>query len=233
MSESGAKKMGTIKENYEELVNTVNNLMNKLGRKDEVTIVVVTKTVEPERINEAIEAGVKIIGENRVQEAREKYDKVKKGVTWHLIGHLQRNKVKHALPIFSMIQSIDKVETVQEIEKRASNPVDILIEINSSGEESKHGVAPDDLFRLVDQLLNFKMIKIRGIMTVGPLTVDQKKIHEAFALTRKKYEELKYRYPELDIDYLSMGMSGDYTIAIEEGSNMIRVGTAIFGKRVY
>ena len=225
--------MGTIKENYEELVNTVNNLMNKLGRKDEVTIVVVTKTVEPERINEAIEAGVKIIGENRVQEAREKYDKVKKGVTWHLIGHLQRNKVKHALPIFSMIQSIDKVETVQEIEKRASNPVDILIEINSSGEESKHGVAPDDLFRLVDQLLNFKMIKIRGIMTVGPLTVDQKKIHEAFALTRKKYEELKDRYPELEIDYLSMGMSGDYTIAIEEGSNMIRVGTAIFGKRVY
>ncbi len=225
--------MGSIKENLEEVLNNIEKALQKAGRKDKVTLIAVTKTIEPERINEAIDAGVKIIGENRVQEAKEKYDKVKEGVIWHLIGHLQRNKVKHALPIFSMIQSIDKVETVQEIEKRAEKPVDILIEINSSGEESKHGVQPDRLFELVDNLLNFKKINIKGLMTVGPLTVDQKRIHEAFALTKKKFDEIKEKYPELKLEYLSMGMSGDYTIAIEEGSNMVRVGTAIFGKRVY
>jgi len=150
--------MGTIADNLKKVNDTIQNTLTKVGRKDNVTLIAVTKTVEPERINEAIEAGTKIIGENRVQEAREKYDKITKGVTWHLIGHLQRNKVKYALPIFSMIQSIDKAETVKEIEKRAKNPIDILIEINSSGEESKHGVEPDNLFKLIDSLLDFKMI---------------------------------------------------------------------------
>ena len=225
--------MGTIAENLNRVQETIYNTLLKIGRKDNVTLVAVTKTVEPERINEAIEAGAKIIGENRVQEARDKFEDVTKGVTWHLIGHLQRNKVKYALPIFSMIQSIDKVETVQEIEKRAKNPIDILIEINSSGEESKHGVEPDRLFNLVDDILNFKMINIKGLMTVGPLTTDEKEIRKAFSLTFNKFENLKDRYKELEIVYLSMGMSGDYPIAIEEGSNMVRVGTAIFGQRNY
>jgi len=141
--------------------------------------------------------------------------------------------VKHALPIFSMIQSIDKVETVREIERRAQKPVDILIEINSSGEESKYGVNPNQVFKLVDEILEYKMINIKGLMTVGPLTTDEKEIRKAFSLTRKKFDEMKDRYKELDITYLSMGMSGDYPIAIEEGSNMVRVGTAIFGPRNY
>ncbi|RKY01958.1 MAG: YggS family pyridoxal phosphate-dependent enzyme [Spirochaetes bacterium] len=141
--------------------------------------------------------------------------------------------MKHALPIFSMIQSIDKVETVREIERRAQKPVDILIEINSSGEESKYGVNPNQVFKLVDEILEYKMINIKGLMTVGPLTTDEKEIRKAFSLTRKKFDEMKDRYKELDITYLSMGMSGDYPIAIEEGSNMVRVGTAIFGPRNY
>jgi len=225
--------MGIIADNLKRVQETIEETLNKTGRKDSVTLIAVTKTVDPERINEAIEAGVKIIGENRVQEARDKFDKIKKGVTWHLIGHLQRNKVKHALPIFSMIQSIDKVETVQEIERRAQGPVDILIEINSSGEESKYGVHPDQVFKLVDEILEYKMINIKGIMTVGPLTTDEKEIRKAFSLTRKKFDKIKDRYKGLDIIYLSMGMSGDYPIAIEEGSNMVRVGTAIFGPRNY
>ena len=225
--------MGIIADNLKRVQETIEETLNKTGRKDSVTLIAVTKTVDPERINEAIEAGVKIIGENRVQEARDKFDKIKKGVTWHLIGHLQRNKVKHALPIFSMIQSIDKVETVREIERRAQKPVDILIEINSSGEESKYGVHPDQVFKLVDEILEYKMINIKGIMTVGPLTTDEKEIRKAFSLTRKKFDKIKDRYKGLDIIYLSMGMSGDYPIAIEEGSNMVRVGTAIFGPRNY
>jgi len=225
--------MGIIADNLKRVQETIEETLNKTGRKDSVTLIAVTKTVDPERINEAIEAGVKIIGENRVQEARDKFDKIKKGITWHLIGHLQRNKVKHALPIFSMIQSIDKVETVQEIERRAQGPVDILIEINSSGEESKYGVHPDQVFKLVDEILEYKMINIKGIMTVGPLTTDEKEIRKAFSLTRKKFDKIKDRYKGLDIIYLSMGMSGDYPIAIEEGSNMVRVGTAIFGPRNY
>lgn len=225
--------MGIIADNLKRVQETIEETLSKTGRKDSVTLIAVTKTVDPERINEAIEAGIKIIGENRVQEARDKFDKIKKGVTWHLIGHLQRNKVKHALPIFSMIQSIDKVETVREIERRAQKPVDILIEINSSGEESKYGVNPDQVFKLVDEILEYKMINIKGLMTVGPLTTDEKEIRKAFSLTRKKFDEIKDRYKELDITYLSMGMSGDYPIAIEEGSNMVRVGTAIFGPRNY
>ena len=225
--------MGIIADNLKRVQETIEETLSKTGRKDSVTLIAVTKTVDPERINEAIEAGIKIIGENRVQEARDKFDKIKKGVTWHLIGHLQRNKVKHALPIFSMIQSIDKVETVREIERRAQKPVDILIEINSSGEESKYGVNPDQVFKLVDEILEYKMINIKGLMTVGPLTTDGKEIRKAFSLTRKKFDEMKDRYKELDITYLSMGMSGDYPIAIEEGSNMVRVGTAIFGPRNY
>jgi len=225
--------MGIIADNLKRVQETIEETLSKTGRKDSVTLIAVTKTVDPEGINEAIEAGIKIIGENRVQEARDKFDKIKKGVTWHLIGHLQRNKVKHALPIFSMIQSIDKVETVREIERRAQKPVDILIEINSSGEESKYGVNPDQVFKLVDEILEYKMINIKGLMTVGPLTTDEKEIRKAFSLTRKKFDEMKDRYKELDITYLSMGMSGDYPIAIEEGSNMVRVGTAIFGPRNY
>ncbi len=225
--------MGIIADNLKRVQETIEETLSKTGRKDSVTLIAVTKTVDPEKINEAIEAGIKIIGENRVQEARDKFDKIKKGVTWHLIGHLQRNKVKHALPIFSMIQSIDKVETVREIERRAQKPVDILIEINSSGEESKYGVNPDQVFKLVDEILEYKMINIKGLMTVGPLTTDEKEIRKAFSLTRKKFDEMKDRYKELDITYLSMGMSGDYPIAIEEGSNMVRVGTAIFGPRNY
>lgn len=223
--------VSTIHENLQRLKEAVDQTLLKIGREDEVTIVAVTKTVPPERINEAIDAGIRIIGENRVQEAMEKYSKVKAGVQWHMVGHLQRNKVKYAVGIFQMIQSIDKIETALEIEKRATSPVDILIEINSSGEETKSGINPDGLFYLVDELQKLKMVSIKGLMTIGPLTNDVKAIRKAFQITKNKYDELGKKYPHLDLRYLSMGMSADYQIAIEEGSNMIRIGTAIFGER--
>ena len=223
--------MPSIKENFELVMENIERSIALSCRKDKVSLVAVTKTVSYDRIIEAVKAGVKIIGENRVAEAGEKFKLVMENVTWHMIGHLQRNKVKHALQIFDMIQSIDKIETAMEIEKRAVKPIDILIEINSSGEETKSGVKPDQLFTLVDKLKTLKKVKIKGVMTIGPFTTDEKRIREAFSVTRQKFEKLAGLEKDPEIKYLSMGMSLDYRIAIEEGSNMVRVGSAIFGRR--
>ncbi len=225
--------MATIRENLLRVRETIEETLNGVGRKDPVTLVAVSKTVPVEKIRTAIEEGVNIIGENRVQEAIPKHAQIGADVTWHMVGHLQRNKVKQAIQIFQMVQSIDKVETVAEIEKRAIQPLDVLIEINSSGETTKSGIHPKDLFSLVDDLMNFKKIRIRGLMTIGPFTFNEEEIRNAFILTRKSYEELKDKYKNLDITILSMGMTADYRIAIEEGSNMVRLGTAIFGERRY
>jgi pyridoxal phosphate enzyme (YggS family) len=222
----------SIKENLEKVFENIEKALSKSCRKDSVTLVTVTKTVSPERINEAVDSGVTIIGENRVQEALEKFEKVSPKVIWHLIGHLQRNKVKKALPLFSMIQSIDKIETAREIEKRADGPVDILIEINSSGEETKSGVEPDRVFQLFDQLKQLKKVVPRGVMTIGPFTSEEKLIRNAFILTRSVFDDLRAGKKIPELQYLSMGMSLDYEIAIEEGSNMVRIGSAIFGERV-
>ncbi|HUT65997.1 MAG TPA: YggS family pyridoxal phosphate-dependent enzyme [Spirochaetota bacterium] len=223
--------MRTIKENVENVRERIDRALSRSGRRDEVTLVAVSKTYPVDRINEAIRAGVRDIGENRVGEAEEKHPKIIEGARLHLVGHLQRNKVKRAVGLFSMIQSIDKVETALEMEKRAVFPVDILVEINASGEITKSGVTPEGLFDLVEQLKPLNMIRIRGLMTIGPFTENEAKIRECFVLTRRKFEKLQKSEPGLDIKYLSMGMSSDYEIAIEEGSNMVRIGTAIFGTR--
>ncbi len=207
--------------------------MDKTGRSDSVTLVAVTKTQPAEMIEAALQAGISIIGENRVQEALQKYEQIGDRVRWHMVGHLQRNKVKQAVQMFEMVQSIDKVETAAEIEKRAVRPIDVLVEINSSGEDTKSGIEPEGLFKLVDGLLAFSKIRIRGLMTIGPFTDDERLIRQAFSLTRRKYVELADQYRELELDTLSMGMSADYPAAIEEGSNMIRLGTALFGARRY
>ena len=225
--------VSSIGDNLNRVQDTIDNTLAKIGRKDSVTIVAVTKTQPSEVIETALLEGISIIGENRVQEAVQKYELIGDKVRWHMVGHLQRNKVKQAVQIFEMIQSIDKVETAAEIDKRVNRPLDVLIEINSSGEDTKSGVEPAGLFKLVDGLLPLNNVRIRGLMTIGPFTDDETLIRQAFSLTRKKYEELASRYEELDIDTLSMGMSADYTAAIEEGSNLVRLGTVLFGARRY
>lgn len=225
--------VSSIGDNLNRVQDTIDNTLAKIGRKDSVTIVAVTKTQPSEVIETALLEGISIIGENRVQEAAQKYELIGDRVRWQMVGHLQRNKVKQAVQIFEMIQSIDKVETAAEIDKRVNRPLDVLIEINSSGEDTKSGVEPAGLFKLVDGLLPLNNIRIRGLMTIGPFTDDETLIRQAFSLTRKKYEELASRYEELEIDTLSMGMSADYTAAIEEGSNMVRLGTVLFGARRY
>lgn len=225
--------MSSIGDNLNRVQDTIDNTLAKIGRKDSVTIVAVTKTQPSEVIEAALLEGIFIIGENRVQEAAQKYELIGDRVRWHMVGHLQRNKVKQAVHIFEMIQSIDKVETAAEIDKRVNRPLDVLIEINSSGEGTKSGVEPAGLIKLVDGILPLNNIRIRGLMTIGPFTENETLIRQAFSLTRKKYEELASRYRELEIDTLSMGMSADYAAAIEEGSNMVRLGTVLFGARRY
>jgi len=223
--------MGTIRDNIEKVKDRIERARDRAGTKGRVTLVAVSKTYPAEMINEAIHAGVRDIGENRVQEAAQKFDAVIEGATLHLVGHLQRNKVKLALEIFSMVQSIDKLETALEIEKRAVRPLDILIEINASEEATKSGVSPDRLIELAERLAPLHMIRVRGLMTIGPFTDDKKRIRECFASTRRHFEALKKAISSDDITILSMGMSSDYELAIEEGSNMVRIGTAIFGQR--
>lgn len=196
-------------------------------------IVAVTKNVEIPQIIEAIEAGITDIGENRVQEAKAKFAEIKNkfpDVKWHMIGHLQKNKVKAALLMFDVIQSVDSFELAEEIDKRANRIVECFIEINTSGEGSKYGVNPDDLFELLKSLSNLKNIKVAGLMAMGPLTQDKDLIRRSF----RKLRELRDRaqaggFP--DVKHLSMGMSDDYPLAIDEGSDIIRVGRAVFKRK--
>ena len=199
----------------------------------------VSKTYPAEAVREAQDAGQILFGENRAIEARDKFQNEIVTVLpfdLHIIGHLQRNKVKDAIKVASMIESIDKLETLQELEKqcaKVNKKIEYLIEINSSLEEQKSGVYPPQFEEFVEQVLNagFSFCKLRGVMTVGPLTDDAQKIRNAFAGVRRQFELLQKT--TTDIDILSMGMSSDYRIAIDEGSTQVRVGSAIFGRRNY
>jgi pyridoxal phosphate enzyme (YggS family) len=224
----------SIKENIRRLRERVAQAAGRVGRtEDEITLVAVTKTVSPEKIQEAIDSGITIIGENRVQEAKEKFAIIGERVQWHMVGHLQTNKVKDALKIFSLIQSLDSLRLAQEIEKRAETAVDCLIEVNTSKESSKFGVAPGDVSTFFKELQEFKKINIRGLMTIGPgwAVHDPEASRPCFQLLRDLRDKLAQEFSK-PFPILSMGMTSDYEVAIEEGSTIIRVGTAIFGERM-
>jgi len=201
----------------------------------EITIVAVTKTILPSKIHAAIEAGITVIGENRVQEAISKYPDIANQVEWHLIGHLQTNKVKKAVQIFSMIQSVDSLHLAQEIDKRSkviNKVMPVLIEVNTSGEETKFGVEPGQLFGLIKDMLGLPNMKLMGLMTIGPgLAVrDKEKSRPCFRMLFDLKQRAEHEF-SIKLPYLSMGMSSDFEVGIEQGSNMVRIGTAIFGSR--
>lgn len=196
----------------------------------DVTLVAVTKTVDTPAIQEAIGAGVADIGENYVQDSLRKHGVIGDRVRWHMIGHLQRNKAGQAVRVFDLIQSADSLALVQEIGRRASaigKVQDVLVEVNISGEESKTGVAPDAALDLVGNSVGVPGVKVLGMMGIAPFADDEAAIRRSFALLRGLWE----RMPAENRRWLSMGMTSDFEAAIEEGSNMIRVGTAIFGPR--
>ena len=209
----------------------------KTGRTGEdITLIAVTKTHPPEMINEAIDCGVTDIGENKVQEIVEKYDKVKP-VRWHLIGHLQTNKVKYIIDKVHMIHSVDSVRLMEEIDRQAKKHgvvMNILIQINISGEETKFGIRPDEIDEMLEAAERMSNVKVCGLMTILPKVDNTVSLRLHFINIRRIYIDIsKKKYNNISMKYLSMGMSGDYELCIEEGSNVIRVGSTIFGVRNY
>ncbi len=227
----------SIKENLEQVRQNIANTARKAGKRPEdITLVMATKTVEPERIRQAIRAGGNIIGENKVQEALKKYEVLKdEDAEWHFIGHLQTNKVKDVLKFADMIHSVDRLSLVEKLDQRLQQEgrsLDILIQINTSHEESKYGVAPEDAVSLVKQTAKYDTLRVLGLMTIGLFTKDEIKIRQCFKVLKGIHDTLiNEAINRVQMKYLSMGMSGDYQIAIEEGANMVRIGTAIFGAR--
>lgn len=225
--------MADIRNNIEE----VKKGISSTGSEQDVLLVAVTKTHSPDEINEAIDCGITDIGENKVQEILDKYDKVKP-VRWHMIGHLQTNKVKYIIDKVCLIHSVDSLKLAKEINKRAvahDKVMDILIQVNAAHEESKWGIDPQDTGTLINEILETcPNVRIKGLMSVAPYADDQDEIRPFFAEVKQLYDEYaKIDNEMIDFEYLSMGMSHDYLTAIEEGSNLVRVGTAIFGARVY
>ena len=230
--------MGMIRENIDRINAEKAKFAESVGKTEQdVLLVAVTKTRTADEINEAIDAGFTDIGENKVQEVVDKFDHVKP-VRWHLIGHLQTNKVKYIIDKVCMIHSVDSMKLAKEIDKRAGQhgvTMDILIQVNAAQEESKFGITTDDTKQLIlDILEECPNIRIRGLMHIAPAADDPNDVRQYFSQVKDLYEECgKIEHPHLDFKYLSMGMSHDFGVAIEEGSNLIRVGTSIFGARDY
>lgn len=200
-----------------------------------VELVVAAKARSPEEVQEAVRAGVKIVGENYVQEAEKAFALVGRRAKWHFIGHLQKNKVKKAVRIFDMIETIDSPDLAREVDKEsraAGKAMPVLIEINSGREEQKFGVFPEKAEALIKEIASLENIKVMGLMTMGPFTGDPEDARPYFHETRKTFEEIKgMNIPGARMKYLSMGMTNSYRVAIEESANMVRIGTKIFGER--
>ena len=227
-----------MKERLAKIYEQIAQACQKAGRDPkDVTLIGVTKYTDLAKVQEALDAGLTNIAENRVQDAQERFPalKIPQGVTKHLIGHLQSNKAKFAVPLFDMIQSVDSLKLAEEIQKQAekhNKNIDILIQVNCSNEDQKSGVEKAQALELIGQVSELKNVTIKGLMTMAALTTDEKTVRAAFADLRNLSGEAKKLLTGKgrgEMQYLSMGMSQDFPIAIEEGSNMVRVGRAIFG----
>ena len=225
--------MSNIAANIKDIIHRMKLAAERAGRKEEsVKLVAVTKTIDVSRIKEAIESGITIIGENRVQEARDKYKEIGKEVQWHLIGHLQTNKVKYIFDIFSLIHSVDSLSLAEEIQRRGENKglnTDILIEVNLSGEKTKFGILSEKAIGLIKDISRCKNINIKGLMTIPPFSESPEDSRKYFKMLRILKDDVQKE--GIEMKELSMGMSGDFEVAIEEGATMVRIGTAIFGER--
>jgi len=217
-----------IPANLERVRERIARAAERAGRKPEdVLLIGVSKVVEVERIRAAVAAGIAALGENRVQEAKAKIAEMGRPVPWHLIGHLQTNKVKDALPLFDLIHSLDRLELAHELERRAAaqgRPVDTLVQVNIAAEASKGGFAPDEVGPALDAIAKLSHVRVRGLMVIPPEV-------ERAEESRSWFRRLREMADKHGLRERSMGMSGDFEVAIEEGATMVRVGTAIFGPR--
>jgi hypothetical protein len=222
--------------NIESVRARIEKACSRVGRDPgEVILMAVTKTKTREEAEAAYDAGIRVFGENRVFEAEEKYAGFHSEAELHLVGHLQSNKAKQAADLFSWVQSIDKFKTVGALEKRlaeSGRKMNILFEVNTSGESSKFGYpSVNELLKDMDKILRLNHIRPRGLMTIAPFTEDETEIRKSFRSLAKIFLACKERFPLEDFDVLSMGMSQDFEIAIEEGATMVRLGSVIFGAR--
>jgi pyridoxal phosphate enzyme (YggS family) len=218
----------TIEANIQEVEKRIARACEKAGRsRDEVTLVVVTKTIAPSQIEAAFHAGIRHFGENRIQEAAAKLPllgNLNPHPTWHMVGHLQTNKAKTALGLFDIIHSVDSVRLAEALSRRAERIIPILLEVNIASEESKFGFAEGELASAIKQVSHLPNLEIKGLMTIAPLVEDQEEVRPVFRRLRQLGDSL-------GLEQLSMGMTDDFEVAIEEGATMVRIGRAIFGPR--
>jgi len=226
-----------IKDNIDSLKVEIGEICNRINRDPrDITIIAIAKTFTHSQILEAFESGIMDIGENRVQEAQQKYEILKDSeIRWHLVGHLQRNKVKKALEIFDLIHSVDSIRLAEEIDRRARSigkRQKVLIEVNISEEASKYGLSLTDVIPFLEQIHGFTNIAVMGLMAIAPYYEDSERSRPVFQRLRELKEEIEDKgFDHVKMEYLSIGMTNDYRIAIEEGSNMLRIGRRIFGER--
>ena len=223
--------MGNIADNLAAVRERIAMSAMRSGRvAEDIILIAVTKMTDASRIREAVTAGVTDVGENYVQEAEAKRREIDPGIRWHFIGHLQRNKVKQAVRIFSTIQSVDSLPLAEEIGRRASalgGEMDILIEVNLSGEASRFGVIPEETLQFAEKIAVVPGVRLRGFMGMAPFVANPEATRPYFIRLKELWDKL----PKEQRQWLSMGMTNDFEVAIEEGSNMVRIGTAIFGAR--
>jgi len=228
--------MSQVSDNLKRVRDKIAHAASRAGRNPEnIQLVAVSKTVEAKRIREAIEAGATLFGENYIQEAREKIKELGHEVRWDFIGHLQRNKVNHAVDLFEMIHSVDRVSLAREINSVAAKKnkkTRILVQVNISGEEAKSGINPGGVTSLVSEIASMSNLLLEGLMTMPPYFDDPERARPYFtALRELRNKIIAENSGGIRLKELSMGMSGDFEVAIEEGSTAVRIGTAIFGKR--
>jgi hypothetical protein len=210
----------------------IRNILNKIPKNIEVIAAVKKRNID--EILEAIDAGIKIIGENYVHEAESKYPRINKKVQWHFIGHLQKNKVKRALKIFDVIETLDSLplaETLNDECQKINKILPVMIEVNIAREPQKNGIFPENLEDFVKKIIQFPNIKLVGIMTMGSSEENAESTREQFKKTKKLFDRIKETHPKIKLAYLSMGMSSSYKIAIKEGANIIRLGTILFNPK--
>lgn len=230
----------TIIENLNIILNRIKNACEQSGRNpEEVKLLLATKTVSPENIKIALNAGQNLIAENKVQELKEKFDALQDTPHInHFIGHLQTNKIKEILRYnVACVQSVDRLDLAEKLQQKletTDRTLDILVQVNTSQEESKFGVSPEETLDLVKKIAQLKNLKIKGLMTIGLFSSDEDKVRQCFKILKNLQQKIiTENIPNVEMQELSMGMSGDLEIAIEEGATIIRVGTAIFGERIY
>ena len=226
--------MNSIAENLERVREQIAQAAARAGRvAEEIELVAITKTHPAEKVREAIEAGQTLFGESRVQEARAKIPELPSNLRWHFVGHLQKNKIRHALPLFEMIHSVDSLDVAQDINRIAGEQgmhPRVLLEVNVAGEGSKFGFSPDKLRDQMEELLALPRLSILGLMTIPPLAENAEASRKYFVQLRELRDRLQTEF-HVDLAQLSMGMTEDFAVAVEEGATLVRVGTAIFGER--